>query len=153
MKKIYCFVLLSIFIAGCSKDVLKRYEKRIEGVWQLVDVDRVGIGGSTSNVTFSDGQFTFSRDGQLKYTDNAGNAYNGSWDIRREWRRGSCNTDDNGNRNCDDKQVKTLRITAINFTSQDVKTEYFDEMVFTGTNRFNAYVYSGFHTYVFRFRR
>lgn len=153
MKKIYLLVLVCTTFAGCSKDFLKQYDTRIKGTWQLVDVDRIGIGGSTSNLTFTSGQFTFSDGGSLRYVDPSGEIYNGSWDIRKEWRRGDCHTDDDGDRNCDDKRVKTLQVTVINFSGQDVKSEHFDEMVFTGTDRFKAYIYSGLHTYVFRFRR
>jgi hypothetical protein len=62
-------------------------------------------------------------------------------------------TDDNGYTNCADREVKTMNLTAIDFTSQDVITERFDEISFTSTNRFRAYIYSGAHTYVFYFRR
>lgn len=153
MKKIYPLLFLFLFTAGCSKDFLKRYEKRIVGTWQLVDVDRVGLGGSTSSLPFRDGEFVFGESGQLKYTDNSGNIYNGSWDIDRRWAGTDCYIDEYGHRNCNNKNVKSLYLTAVDFVSQDIKTEHFDEMVFTGTNRFKAYIYSGFHTYVFRFRR
>lgn len=153
MKKLYPFFLICICFAGCSKDFLKQYDTRIKGSWQLVDIDRIGFGGSISNLPFTGGSFTFSDGGSLRYVDPSGEVYNGSWDIRKEWRRGNCSTDDDGDRNCDDKRVKTLHITAISFSGQDVRSEYFDEMVFTGTDRFKAYINSGFHTYVFRFRR
>lgn len=153
MKKIYPLVLLLFVVAGCSKDFLKRYESRIVGTWRLVDVDRNGIGGSSSNQTFTEGEFVFSENGDLLYTTSAGDVYNGSWDIRRERRSRGCSTDNNGNTDCDNSQVKTLFITAVNFASQHIKTEYFDEMIFTGTNRFKTYIHSGLHTYVFYFRR
>ncbi|RYG44042.1 MAG: hypothetical protein EOO01_20225 [Chitinophagaceae bacterium] len=154
MKKIYSFTLflLLMILAGCSKDFLKRYEKRIEGTWELVDIDRVGIGGG-GGFAFSEGLFTFGDDGRLEYTNAAGQVYKGSWDIRRDWVSGQCSTDDNGNSDCNDRNVKSLQITAVDFTNQDVRSEYFNEMVFTGTNRFKAYIYSGFSSYVFRFRR
>jgi hypothetical protein len=155
MKKIYSFTLcvLLIVLAGCSKDFLKRYEKRIEGSWELVDVDRVGIGGGGSGSAFTEGIFTFSDDGRLQYTSGSGQVYQGSWDIRRDWVSGQCSSDDNGNTDCNDRNVKSLHLTAVDFTNQDVRSEFFNEIVFTGTNRFKAYIYSGFRTYVFRFRR
>jgi hypothetical protein len=153
MKKIYFLAFISLLAAGCSKDFLKQYEDRIEGTWRLTDVDRVGFGGSLNNLPFTGGQFTFREDGGLEYTSPSGTVYKGSWDIHREWRRGNCSTDEDGNRDCDDRRVKTLSITAVDFTGQDIKSEYFHEMVFTGTDRFKAYIYSDFHTYVFRFRR
>ena len=141
MKKLYPFLVCSLFLAaGCSKDFLKSYEDRIEGTWQLVDVDRQGFGGSISNLPFQDGEFTFSEGGGFTYTNGAGNVYKGSWDIDRDWIR-------------DDERIRSLSIVAVDFNSQEVRSENFDEMRFTGTNRFNAYIYSGAHTYVFRFRR
>jgi hypothetical protein len=153
MAKIYLFILLSFTVTACSKDFLERYENRIEGAWRLTDVDRRGLGGDLDHLPFRDGEFTFTEGGRLEYRTGSGVVYQGSWDIRKEWRPGNCNTDSDGNRDCDNNQVRTLHINAIDFISQDVKSEYFDEMLFTGTNRFKAFVHSGLHTYVFHFRR
>jgi hypothetical protein len=156
MKKIYFFsigVLFSFLFLGCSKDFLKRYEDRIEGVWDLVDVDRIGFNGSTSGLPFRDGRFIFSDGGSLQYVSMGGDTLQGSWNIRKRWMTGNCYTDDNGNYSCEDRNVRSMQITAINFITQDVRSEYFDEIKFTGTDRFKAYIYSGFSTYVFRFRR
>ncbi len=157
MKKIYSpsiLVLITFLFAGCSKDFLKRYEDRIEGgTWTLIDVDRIGFNGSTSGLPFRDGLFTFYDGGSLQYVSTAGDTLQGSWDINKRWMAGNCYTNDNGNYNCDDRRVRSMQITAINFITQDIRSEYFDDIVFTGTNRFKAYIYSGFSTYVFRFRR
>ena len=157
MKKIY---LLSVLIVAaslcsrCSKDFLKRYEDRIEGgVWTLTDVDRIGWGGSNPDLAFRDGQFTFLENGQLEYTSNQGEIYKGNWDIRRVWVSGQCYTDEDGSYECDDRYVRSLKITAVNFSTQEIRSEFFDEIIFTGTNRFKAYLYSGSRSYVFRFRR
>lgn len=141
MKKIYTLALICFLFAGCSKDFLKRYEDRVEGTWRLVDVDRNGIGGTLNHLPFTEGQFIFTDGGGLRYINQAGTVYNGNWDIRRQW---------NGR---DDDRVKTLRITAVDFSSQDIKSEFFHKIVFTSTDRFIAYIYSGAHTYIFRFRR
>jgi hypothetical protein len=153
MRKIYFFVIACFLLTACSKDAFRKYDKRIVGTWRLVDVDRAGIGGSLSHLDFIEGEFKFENDGHLTYTDDGGNVFNGTWDIRREWKRGGCSTDNDGNTHCDDRQVSALFLTAVNFNSQDIRTEHFDEMDFTGTNRFKAYVNSGWHTYIFRFRR
>ena len=154
MKKIYLTLFLPLLLlTGCSKDFLKRYDKRIQGTWQLIDVDRIGWGGSTSGVPFRDGTFTFSEDGQLEYANSAGDLYQGAWDIRREWVRNQCYTNENGHRDCDYRYVHSMHVTAVNFITQEVRSEYFDEVIFTGTNRFKAYVYTGWRSYVFRFRR
>ena len=149
MKKIYSVLLVPVLLVlftACSKDIFKNYEDRIEGTWRLDDVDRVGFG--SSSLTFTEGRFTFLPGGKLEYTDRFGGQYEGSWDIRKQTIRGNC---DNGD--CDDRNVRSLTITAIDFQTQDVKTEHFDEIQFTGTNRFNAYIHFNSRTYVFNFRR
>ena len=156
MKNIYLLavgIFFLSFFTGCSKDFLRSYEHRIEGSWRLIDVDRTGIGGSTSNLPFKDGVFTFSENGELEYVNNVGEIYKGSWDIRREWVRGNCSTNEDGSRQCDDRNVRSLHITSVNFQTQDVRSEYFNEIVFTNTNRFKAFIHNSFHSYVFRFVR
>jgi hypothetical protein len=151
MKKFYLLAPgLSLFfiLTGCSKDFLKRYEERIEGTWTLVDVDRNGWSGSTSGLPFRDGTFIFSDNGNLEYISTSGDSYQGSWNMRKRWMPGNCINGD-----CNDRYVRSLQIHAINFTTQDLITEYFDDIVFTGTNRFKALIYTGTSTYVYRFRR
>ncbi len=92
--------------------------------------------------------FTFSEGGGLEYINNAGEIYKGSWDIRRKVMHGDCSVNDNGNRQCDDRTVKSLQITLVNFQTQDVRSEYFNEITFTNTNRFKAYIHDGLHSYV-----
>lgn len=154
MKNIYSIILLSFVVTGCSKDFLKKYDDRItDGVWRLADIDRRGYGG-TINMQFEVGdQFTFSDGGHLLYINTAGTVYEGTWDIRKHWQQGSCFWDDDGRYNCDDRTARTLSLTAVDFNTQDVKSEFFNNMVFTGTNRFKAFIYSGSRTYIFRFRR
>lgn len=65
--------------------------------------------------------------------------YKGSWDISY--------------RQVDDERVQRLQITAIDFTNQNVLSEFYDDMNFTGTNHFRANVVSTFHTYVTHFQR
>ncbi len=141
MKKLYTLfsvLFLLLFLMGCSKDFLKSYEKRMIGTWRIADIDRFGI-GSSDNLAFPEnGIFTFSQDGQLTYT-NAGRNYNGSWDIRKEYR--------------DDENRRSLHITAIDFTNQDIRSEFFNEVAFTGTDHFKAFIYSGTKTFSYHFRR
>jgi len=61
VKNIYTLsILLSLVLfSACSKDVLKKYDKRIIGTWRITDVNRVGLGGNTDNLPFTDGNFTF----------------------------------------------------------------------------------------------
>ena len=153
MKKFYLFISVAIIIlpVSCSKDFLKSYDKRIQGTWRLTGIDRFGF-GSTSR-QFTSGLFTFSDDGTLTWVDDAGDTSTGSWNIQRRWSSGNCYTDGNGNRNCNDRYIRSLAISVINFTTQEFKSAYFDEIVFTGTNRFNALIYLGAGTCVFRFKR
>jgi hypothetical protein len=154
MKKIYTPLLIPvmlIFFTGCSKDIFNNYEDRIEGSWRLDDVDRIGTGSSF--LQFTEGRFIFTEPGKLEYTDRFGGLYQGSWEIRGHNIQGECTIDENGYQNCNDRNVRSLQITAIDFQTRDVKTEYFDEIVFTSSNRFKAYIYLGGGTYVFRFSR
>jgi hypothetical protein len=141
MKKLYTFTslfILLLLLAGCSKDFLKAYEKRIIGTWKITDINRFGI-GSSDNLPFPEnGVFVFSQDGELAYT-YAGSNYKGTWDIRKEYR--------------DDDKIRSLHITAIDFTNQDVRSEFFNEVVFTGTDHFKAFIYSGTKTYSYHFVR
>ena len=142
MKKIYSASLLIslLFFSGCSKDILKSYDERIIGDWQITEVNRVGFGGNTDNLPFKDGTFTFKRDGSLTYTNSTGAVYKGSWEIVKK--------------RYDEEDVRrSLQITAVDFTNQNFLSEYYDDMNFTGTNHFKANIIKNFHTYVTHFRR
>lgn len=156
MKQLYTSVftiLLFVLSSGCSKDFLKRYEDRLEGTWALVNVDRIGLNGSTSGLPFRDGHFLFHDGGTMEYVSTANDTLHGSWDLRKRWMSGNCYTNENGNYDCDNRYVRSMQVNAINFSTQDVRSEFFDDIKFTGTNRFKAYIYSGYSTYVFRFLR
>jgi hypothetical protein len=141
MRSLYtlsAIILLSFFFANCSKDFLKRYDKRIIGTWKITDIDDYGIGGSISLAFSENGVFTFSDGGQLVYAYN-GQTYQGSWDTRKQ--------------QVEDGSTNTLHLTAVDFTSQVVRTEFFNEMRFTSTNRFKAFINSGLKTYVYHFSK
>jgi hypothetical protein len=142
MKRIYSASLLIslLFFSGCSKDILKSYDERIIGDWQITEVNRIGFGGNTDNLPFKDGTFTFKRDGSLTYTNSTGAVYKGSWEIVKK--------------RYDEEDVRrSLQITAVDFTNQNFLSEYYDDMNFTGTNHFKANIIKNFHTYVTHFRR
>lgn len=141
MKKIYLATvpLTLLLFAACSKDFLKSYERRLTGgTWELYDVNNFGLGGRY-NAPFTNGKFTFESGGDVTYVNNQGDTYTGSWDIRDRWQ--------------DDNRQQILYVSVINFQTQDVMSEYFDDMQFTGTNRFKAFVNTGGRTYTFKFRR
>lgn len=141
MKKIYtaCMFASILIFSGCSKDFLKSYDNRIVGTWRITDVNRIGLGGSSSDLPFTNGTFTFFNNGTLEYTNSANALFKGSWDIVKKAQG--------------DQTVKSLQITAVDFTNQQVLTQYYDEMNFVGTDHFKASVNSSFHTYVTHFRR
>lgn len=141
MKRIYTIsILFSIFLVyGCSKDFLKSYDNRIVGTWRISDVNRVGLGGNTSNLPFTSGTFTFYANGSLDYSNSVNVNFTGSWDIVKKVR--------------DNETVRSLQITAVDFTNQQVLTQYYDDMNFTSTNHFKATINSNFHSYVTHFRR
>ena len=141
MKKLYLllFPLLFMLAAGCSKDFLKSYDDRLDGgTWTLNDVNSIGI-GSRYSLAFTSGSFQFFDNGQLEYVDGQGNLYKGSWNIRKEY--------------LSDGTRRQLHISAVNFQTQEVISEIFDDMQFTGTNRFKAFIYAGTRTYTFKFKR
>ncbi|CAN5230871.1 hypothetical protein BH11BAC5_BH11BAC5_52760 [soil metagenome] len=139
-KKIsFTIVFLLVIVAGCSKDFLKRYDKRIIGTWRIDDVDRFGFGGSTSQLPFTNGSFTFYENGTLDYTNAANEKFRGTWELSKKIKN--------------EETVHSLRITAVDFTNQKVLSEYYDDMQFMSTNHFKANIVSTFHTYVTHFRR
>ena len=147
MKKHYThFVLMALLLPslmGCSKDFLKRYEKRIvDGTWELYEVKTSGWGRSY-DLAFYDGRFTFLSSGEVEYRDRYDRLFTGTWDMRRN----------NSPRNDDDGNVRDLMITVLNHQSQEVLSEYFDEVRFTGTNRFKAWIYGYSRDYIFYFKR
>lgn len=145
MKKIYTsvFVLSILLLAGCSKDFLKSYDDRIIGTWQITDVNKFGIGGSISDLPFREGSFSFMKDGTLTFTDAAGAVFKGTWDIQKKYI-------DSGD---DETVYHSLQITAVNFTTQEVLGQYYDDINFTGTNHIKAKIISGAHTYVTHLER
>jgi hypothetical protein len=145
MKKFYtsAFVLLTLVLFGCSKDFLKSYDERIVGTWRITNVDKFGFGGSTANLPFREGTFSFMSDGTMTFTNSSGNVFKGTWDIRKK-------VVGEG----DDSEVyHSLQITAVNFASQQVIGEYYDDINFAGTNHIKARVFSGAHTYITHLRR
>jgi hypothetical protein len=141
MKNIYtlCIFSLLILFTSCSKDFLKKYDKRIVGTWRISDVDRFGFGGNIDNLPFTEGSFTFYEDGSLDYVNAANVSYTGSWDIVKKY--------------VDNETLHSLKITAVNYTNMEVLSQYYDDMNFKSTNHFKAKSYSGLHTYVTSFRR
>jgi hypothetical protein len=102
-------------------------------------VKRLGIGGDFNDLPFREGSFTFNGDGTLTYTDELGNVSSGTWDIQK--------INVNGN------VVRTFQITAVDFNTQQVRSEFYDDMQFRGTNHFVATINTSFRSFVTHFRR
>ena len=139
MKKIYPPVLALFIFAGCSKDFLKRYDDRIEGSWYISKVNRFGIGGDFNDLAFREGSFAFKGDGSLTYTDDLGNVSSGTWDIQK--------------RNVNNDVIRTLQITTVDFNTQLVRSEFYDDMNFRSTNHFVATINTPFRSFTTHFRR
>ena len=141
MKKIYplSIVALIIIFSSCSKDFLKSYDKRIIGTWKISYVNNIGLGGSSSNLPFNNGTLTFLSHGKLEYTNSANEIFEGKWDIVKKMQG--------------EQSIKSLQISAVDFRSHELLTQYYDDMNFTGTNHFKATINSNFHSYVTHFDR
>jgi hypothetical protein len=139
MKKIY-FASLAIFmLTACSKDFLKKYDDRIQGNWYISKVNRVGIGGNFDELPFREGSFIFYGDGTLTYTDEFGNVSSGSWDIQK--------------RNVNGDEIRTFKVTTVDFNKQQVRSEFYDDMQFRSTNHFVATINTTLRSFVTHFRR
>lgn len=139
MKKIYTVIICSLLLCACSKDFLKPYDDRIVGTWRISEVNRFGFGGNREDIAFREGTFVFNSDGTLTYTDAAGNKFQGTWDIQK--------------RNVNNDNIRTLQITAVDFDSQQVRGEFYDEMNFRSTNHFVAKISTTLRSFVTHFRR
>ena len=133
------FFMIIVLTTGCSKDFLKSYDKRVLGTWKIVDIDRYGFNEPDALPFKENDVFAFDSDGVLTIT-RAARTYHGSWDIQRV-------------QTSDDEEVKALHINAIDFNNQQVRSEYFNDMHFTNTNRFVASIHYNTRVYVYRFLR
>src|SRR5262249_33103547 len=118
---------------------LKKYDKRIIGTWRISDVRNYGLGGNIDNLPFTEGSVSFFENGALSYINSANTSFTGTWDIVKKYR--------------DDQTVHSLEITVVNYATMQTLSEYYDDMKFTGTDRFKATINSGLHAYVTIFKR
>lgn len=154
MKQFYSLsfssLLLLFIFSSCSKDFLKPYDERIIGTWRIDEIDTRGIGSGSRTLPFNEGVLSFYEDGGLVYV-RQGQTYQGSWDLRKINRTTNCTTN-NGSNTCTER-VQVLQLTAVDFAAQNVRTEYFDDIDFTGTDSFKGFIHSGAKTYVVKFVR
>lgn len=135
------FLLFPLLLAGCTKNKLARFNTRIIGNWQLVEVNTFGLG--SSHIVFNGGNFSFSSDNIARYYDRNNNLYTGSWYIDAY-----VYTDDNG-----DSETDFILSVDVSDGSHK-KFDSFEIPRFGNTNRFKAKVRNGLNvvTYVFERR-
>ncbi|MBZ4190948.1 hypothetical protein [Niabella beijingensis] len=144
MLKTTTALLFLLAVSACSKDAFKRYEKRIIGDWQVEEIKSYGFG--SLRIDFGEGDYRFSEDRSFSFTGRTGTEYRGKWEIRKYWEGGNCD-------DCSSDRIRTLMISAVNDQSGELKSDYFNDIQFTGTDRFNATMANGSRTRVFKFRR
>lgn len=148
MKQIYPFVLLctSIFIfSSCAK---LNPERKITGTWKLDDVvKRKFLSGEHLITGFEPGTFTFFNNGNAIYQDTV--TLNGYWDMHYEDRS---YYDGNGDYHNNNNLV--LRIRLVNFTvNRFIDWEFDDTQFKRSSDRLDGFIYTGFASYQYSFRR
>ncbi|MFT3902730.1 MAG: hypothetical protein QM727_06130 [Niabella sp.] len=149
--KIRCLSILFVAIAlsvfsGCSKDFLKSYNKRIIGEWELYGINKLGFG--SSRIVFDEGYFIFREDGTLIYKPHDATEYEGTWRIRKSQQQ------TNSENGVSSNTIHNLIISVVNKNDRtDILTESFNDMTFTGTNRFNAIVENQNNQVTYKFKR
>lgn len=136
--------VLAFLLSACSKDFLKSYDDRIVGTWRIDDIDRFGFGGSINDLPLKQGgSLTFMKDGTMTYVNPSGEFFKGTWDIQKK----------NVSAGDESTVYRSLQITAVNFTTQEVLGEYYDDINFVSTNHLKAWIYLNTRTYVTHLRR
>jgi len=145
MKKWYLPALLGALLVftGCSKDIFDRYEKKILGDWEAEGIDSYGSGSLPVN--FGQGSYHFSGDKSFTFTNLRGIQYNGKWRIQRYGSTDDCS-------GCSSDNIRSLLVSAME-GSGDLKSDYFNQISFSGTDRFSATMMNGTRTGVLKFRR
>ncbi|MCH5720647.1 hypothetical protein [Niabella hibiscisoli] len=128
-------------MAGCTKNRLAKFNTRIVGSWQLVEVNTFGLG--SSNIVFNGGYFTFNSNNTAMYYDRNNNSFTGTWYIDAY-----VYTDDEG-----DSETDFILSVDVG-DGRSMKFDRFEIPRFGNTNRFKAKVRNGLNvvTYVFERR-
>ncbi len=133
MKKIYFAFIPSLFflLTACKKDNTNN-DNLISGTWELYKAETTGY----INPTFVNGYFTFKSGGRLEYKDMRGNIYDGSW-----------------NRTYHEDTKRTTLYISVEDPIPNTRFEFFDDMLFTNTDHFEAYIINISDKYTFWFKR
>ncbi len=135
------FLFLPLVMAGCTKNKLAKFNTRIVGSWQLVEINTFGLG--SSNIVFNGGYFTFNSNNTAMYYDRNNNSFTGTWYIDAY-----VYTDDEG-----DSETDFILSVDVG-DGRSMKFDRFEIPRFGNTNRFKAKVRNGLNvvTYVFERR-
>lgn len=134
------FLLIPLFITGCTKNRLAKFNTRIVGSWQLVEVNTFGLG--SSNIVFNGGHFTFNSDNTATYYDRENNSYFGTWYIDAY-----VYTDSEGDSETD--FILSVDVKDGSF----MKFDRFEIPRFGNSNRFKAKVRNGLNVVTYIFER
>jgi hypothetical protein len=130
-QKLYSPFFLFVLVMGFSSCKKWLPENRIEGSWQLTELQkRRPFGNETLSSDYKTGRFTFFEDRTARYSD-ANGAMQGSWEIRKVNDGGY--TDSDGNWQSGDRQV--LWIKLYDFSSNRVIDWYFDRFDFRSSGQ------------------
>ena len=135
----------TIIFFSCAK---LNPERKIVGTWKLDDVvKKKFLSGDHLITGFEPGTFTFSNNGNATYKDTI--TLTGYWDMRYEDRS---YYDGNGDYHQNNNLV--LRIKLVNFTANRFIDWEFDDTQFKrSSDRLDGFIYTGFASYQYSFRR
>ena len=138
-------LLLVVAFTSCTKHRLDKFNHRIIGSWNLVEINTFGLGNS--QIVFNGGSFTFNNDNTAVYYDRNNNTYYGNWFIDA-YRTTS--TDSDGNTDTDVDFILSINVS----NGGTKKYDSFEIPRFGNANRFKAKVHNSLNivTYVFERR-
>lgn len=128
MKKLY--LLLIPFLFSSCLVFRVNYEDKIAYTWKLERV-KTSRWDKAENMTFSGGVFRFYPSGNLEYANEQGRVYTGSWKMRYIRVQTS---DSSGS------TATNLYVTVVDFENHELKSEIFDDLIFSGPDAFRAYL-------------
>lgn len=136
------FVLLLAVIAmsGCTKHKLEKFNNRIVGNWNIVEINTFGLG--SSHIVFNGGFFSFRQDNSVTYYDRNNEAYYGNWYIDAY-----TYTDEEG-----DSETEFILTIDVSNEHQS-KYDRLEIPSFGNANRFKAKVYNSLNTVTYVFER
>lgn len=130
MKKIYFFLIPVLFLMLLTGCLVINYQDKIAATWELTDV-KLSKKDNPESMMFLNGVFRFYTSGSLEYKDRQGHIYSGTWKMKDQ----EIHTGENSSRT-----DTNLFITLVDFNNHELKTEIFDDIIFSGPDKFRAYL-------------